>query len=114
MLLALLLAWGKGGSLSLPDHRWVTPGTGTLIERRSIVPFLWHLPAVFGCISYLFRALQGLTTGELFVVRNVANLCVNTDHSLLAALMYAVNVLEVRVYRLRYFIYVLGTESDAI
>lgn len=38
---------------------------------------------------------QGLNTGELFVVRNVANLCVNTDHSLLAALMYAVNVLEV-------------------
>lgn len=30
------------------------------------------------------------------MVRNVANLCVNTDHSLLAALMYAVQVLEVR------------------
>lgn len=26
----------------------------------------------------------------------MANLCVNTDHSLLAALAYAVNVLEVR------------------
>nr|AQT18914.1 carbonic anhydrase [Saccharina japonica] len=39
--------------------------------------------------------MMGLTTGELFVVRNVANLCVNTDHSLLAALTYAVNVLEV-------------------
>lgn len=38
---------------------------------------------------------QGLNTGELFVLRNVANLCVNTDHSLLAALTYAVNVLEV-------------------
>lgn len=33
----------------------------------------------------------------MFVVRNVANLCVNTDHSLLAALTYAVNVLEVRL-----------------
>lgn len=33
--------------------------------------------------------------GELFVVRNVANLCLNTDHSFLTALMYAVNVLEV-------------------
>lgn len=41
------------------------------------------------------RLSQGLMTGELFVVRNVANLCVNTDHSLLAALTYAVNVLEV-------------------
>ncbi|CAM9234589.1 unnamed protein product [Ectocarpus sp. 4 AP-2014] len=39
--------------------------------------------------------MMGLNTGELFVVRNVANLCVNTDHSLLAALAYAVNVLEV-------------------
>lgn len=39
--------------------------------------------------------MMGLNTGELFVVRNVANLCVNTDHSLLAALTYAVNVLEV-------------------
>lgn len=41
---------------------------------------------------------QGLNTGELFVVRNVANLCVNTDHSLLAALAYAVNVLEVSLH----------------
>ncbi|CAN0164299.1 unnamed protein product [Pylaiella littoralis] len=39
--------------------------------------------------------MMGLNTGELFVLRNVANLCVNTDHSLLAALTYAVNVLEV-------------------
>lgn len=39
--------------------------------------------------------IMGLNMGELFVVRNVANLCVNTDHSLLAALEYAVNVLEV-------------------
>ncbi|CAM9379635.1 unnamed protein product [Scytosiphon promiscuus] len=39
--------------------------------------------------------MMGLNTGQLFVVRNVANLCVNTDHSLLAALAYAVNVLEV-------------------
>ncbi|CAN0047240.1 unnamed protein product [Ascophyllum nodosum] len=41
--------------------------------------------------------IMGLHTGDLFVVRNVANLCVNTDHSLLAALVYAVNVLEASV-----------------
>lgn len=39
--------------------------------------------------------IMGLDIGELFVVRNVANLCLNNDHSLLAALAYAVNVLEV-------------------
>lgn len=60
-------------------------------------------PPVKECLSFLdslFFCLsrkQGLNTGELFVVRNVANLCVNTDHSLLAALTYAVNVLEVFV-----------------
>lgn len=36
------------------------------------------------------------------MVRNVANLCVNTDHSLLAALAYAVNVLEVRLRALEH------------
>ncbi|KAG5190761.1 carbonic anhydrase [Tribonema minus] len=39
--------------------------------------------------------MLGLTTGELFVHRNVANLCVNTDYSLLSVLTYAVEVLEV-------------------
>jgi carbonic anhydrase len=39
--------------------------------------------------------MLGLTTGELFVHRNVANLCVNTDYSLLAVLTFAVEVLQV-------------------
>jgi Carbonic anhydrase len=41
--------------------------------------------------------MLGLTTGELFVHRNVANLCVNTDYSLLAVLTFAVEVLQVRM-----------------
>ena len=36
-----------------------------------------------------------MSLGELFVHRNVANLCINTDYSLLAVLTYAVEVLEV-------------------
>lgn len=39
--------------------------------------------------------MLGLTMGELFVHRNVANLCINTDFSLLSVLTYAVEVLEV-------------------
>ncbi|CAM9130413.1 unnamed protein product [Phaeothamnion confervicola] len=39
--------------------------------------------------------MLGLTLGQLFVHRNVANLCINTDFSLLSVLTYAVEVLKV-------------------
>ncbi|CAM9572847.1 unnamed protein product [Chrysoparadoxa australica] len=39
--------------------------------------------------------MLGLTTGELFVHRNIANLCINNDLSLLSVLTYAVEVLKV-------------------
>jgi carbonic anhydrase len=38
---------------------------------------------------------MGEDAGTVFVVRNVANLVVNTDFNLMSALQYAVNVLEV-------------------
>lgn len=40
---------------------------------------------------------QGLNLGDVFVMRNIGNLCVNTDHSMLAALQYSVEVLGVRM-----------------
>jgi carbonic anhydrase len=38
---------------------------------------------------------MGEDAGSVFVVRNVANLVVNTDFNLMSALQYAVNVLQV-------------------
>jgi carbonic anhydrase len=39
--------------------------------------------------------MLGLTTGELFVHRNVANMCISNDMSLLSVLTFAVDYLEV-------------------
>jgi len=39
---------------------------------------------------------MGLKTGEVFVARNVANMVVNTDLSLLTALQYSIHVLGVK------------------
>ena len=39
--------------------------------------------------------IMGEDAGSVFVVRNVANLVVNTDFNLMAALQYAVNVLKI-------------------
>jgi len=38
---------------------------------------------------------MGEDAGTVFVVRNVANMVVNTDFNLMAALQYAVDVLEI-------------------
>lgn len=42
-----------------------------------------------------------LVGSQVFVTRNIANLVVNTDMSLLAVLQYAVQVLEVRGGRVK-------------
>jgi carbonic anhydrase len=39
--------------------------------------------------------MLGLQAGELFVIRNVANLCINSDFSLLSVLLFSVEVLQV-------------------
>lgn len=41
------------------------------------------------------QEIMGLKAGEVFVTRNIANMVVNTDFSLLSVLEYAVSVLEV-------------------
>jgi len=56
-------------------------------------PFMW-----IGCADSRVPAneITGTTAGEVFVHRNIANLVVSTDVSLLSVLDYAVNVLEVK------------------
>ncbi|HEX6244259.1 MAG TPA: carbonic anhydrase, partial [Polyangiales bacterium] len=56
-------------------------------------PFLW-----IGCADSRVPAneITGTQAGEVFVHRNIANLVLNTDMSLLSVLDYAVNVLEVK------------------
>lgn len=56
-------------------------------------PYLW-----IGCSDSRVPAneITGTRSGEIFVHRNIANLVVSTDVSLLSVLDYAVNALEVR------------------
>jgi Carbonic anhydrase len=63
----------KLGSIHQPDYMWI------------------------GCADARVPAneVMGKEAGTVFVVRNVANMVVNTDVNLMAALQYAVNVLKV-------------------
>lgn len=77
------------------NRLWASQQDPEMFERLSKAQspkFLY-----FGCSDSRVPAqdMLGLGNGELFVHRNVANLCMNTDYSLLAVLAYAVEVLEV-------------------
>ncbi len=45
--------------------------------------------------AFLQTIITGTVAGEVFVHRNIANMVVHTDMSMLSVLDYAVNVLEV-------------------
>ncbi len=79
-------AWVEQKSLEDPDF----------FNRLSEVQtpkFLW-----IGCSDSRVPAneITGTHPGEIFVHRNIANMVVHTDMSMLSVLDYAVNVLEVR------------------
>ncbi len=69
------------------------PGFFDKLTHGQRPPFLW-----IGCADSRVPAneITGTQAGEVFVHRNIANLVVSTDMSLLSVLDYAVNVLEVK------------------
>jgi carbonic anhydrase len=81
------------------NRRWVKrkneedPTFFATLAKGQKPPFLW-----IGCADSRVPAneITGTQAGEVFVHRNIANLVVSTDMSLLSVLDYAVNVLEVK------------------
>ncbi len=81
------------------NHRWVeeveteNPGFFQRLAQGQSPEYLW-----IGCSDSRIPANEvvGLMPGELFVHRNVANLVIHTDMSLLSVLQYAVEVLQVK------------------
>ena len=69
------------------------PGFFERLSQQQAPEFLW-----IGCSDSRVPAneIVGLSPGELFVHRNVANLVVHTDMNCLSVLQYAVDVLKVK------------------
>jgi carbonic anhydrase len=79
-------AWAEG-------LEWATPGFFRKLSEQQTPEYLW-----IGCSDSRVPATQlvGLTPGEMFVHRNVANLVVHTDLNCLSVMHYAVDVLRVK------------------
>lgn len=62
------------------------------LSREQTPKYLW-----IGCADSRVPAneIVGLEAGELFVHRNIANLCIHTDFSFLSVLEYAINKLKI-------------------
>jgi carbonic anhydrase len=81
------------------NKKWVTqkiqedPAYFDKLSKGQKPPFLW-----IGCSDSRVPAneITGTAPGEVFVHRNIANMVIHTDMSMLSVLDYAVNVLEVR------------------
>ncbi len=81
------------------NRRWVeeveseNPGFFQRLAKGQSPEYLW-----IGCSDSRIPANEvvGLMPGELFVHRNVANLVIHTDMSLLSVLQYAVEVLQIK------------------
>ena len=84
-LLAQNKAWAESISTSDPEFF-------PTLARQQAPRFLW-----IGCADSRVPATQlvGLTAGDMFVHRNVANVVVHTDFNCLSVLQYAVEVLKV-------------------
>jgi hypothetical protein len=93
-------------SLSLPSLIFLFSHTLSLSSSLSYIRSDIFFSRLLRCCCLLLRTgcadarvpaneIMGEDAGSVFVVRNVANLVVNTDFNLMAALQYAVSVLQV-------------------
>jgi carbonic anhydrase len=84
-LLAQNKAWAENIKANDPEFF-------NVLARQQSPRFLW-----IGCSDSRVPATQlvGMTAGDMFVHRNVANLVVHTDFNCLSVLQYAVEVLRV-------------------
>ena len=78
--------WAKKKAIDDPNYF-------TESSKEQVPPYLW-----IGCSDSRVPAIQvtGLESGQIFVHRNIANLCCHTDFSFLSVLEYAVAILKVR------------------
>ncbi len=78
--------WARKKSIDDPNYFLIN-------AKEQIPPYLW-----IGCSDSRVPAIQvtGLEAGQIFVHRNIANLCSHTDFSFLSVLEYAVMILKVR------------------
>ncbi len=78
--------WAKKKAIDEPNYF-------TDNAKGQVPPYLW-----IGCSDARVPAIQvtGLESGQIFVHRNIANLCTHTDFSFLSVLEYAVMILKVR------------------
>lgn len=78
--------WAKKKAIDDPNYFAAS-------AREQVPPYLW-----IGCSDSRVPAIQvtGLESGQIFVHRNIANLCSHTDFSFLSVLEYAVMILKVR------------------
>jgi carbonic anhydrase len=86
----LLLLNNKSWAQERSQH---DPGFFERLAKQQRPQFLW-----IGCSDSRVPAntITGTEPGEMFVHRNIANVCVPTDLNLLSVLQYAVEVLEVK------------------
>ncbi|MDQ3193086.1 MAG: carbonate dehydratase [Bacteroidota bacterium] len=81
------------------NKKWVTEKLGQdpsffdKLSKGQTPPLLW-----IGCADSRVPAneITGTKPGEVFVTRNIANMVIHTDMSMLSVLDYAVNILEVK------------------
>jgi carbonic anhydrase len=78
--------WAKQKAISDPSYFATS-------SKEQLPPYLW-----IGCSDSRVPAIQvtGLESGQIFVHRNIANLCSHTDFSFLSVLEFAVMILKVR------------------
>ncbi len=74
------------------ERRALDPGFFARLAQQQKPRFLW-----IGCSDSRVPAntITGMDPGEIFVHRNIANMCATDDLNLLSVLEYAVSVLEV-------------------